>query len=199
MRLLRFRATHFQERKEGRYDPLSSSILPLPFSLLPLWPQSASPANEKGKIDLSGSSLRFGPIATTRTTCPPQSLGDRFPGYLSHVRGFVIQKGELYLSLMSDGGIMRFRPVREFEKKQNSAADSLDQVWGRVAATSPSVESILLIEARREMRQGTRRKSERDLPQRALPASNQLWQPFKASFAGSVIPVRPPGLQSRRR
>jgi heat shock protein HslJ len=67
----------------------------------------------RGGVELASSSIRFTEIATTRMACPPESLADRYLGYLEYVRSWVLSDGDLYLSLMADGGILRFRPGGE--------------------------------------------------------------------------------------
>jgi para-nitrobenzyl esterase len=57
--------------------------------------------------------LELGPIALTRAMCPPGSLHDRMVRQLPFVRSYVIQNGRLFLSLMADGGIYEFEPVRQ--------------------------------------------------------------------------------------
>ena len=56
--------------------------------------------------------LEFGPMAITRAMCPPGSLHDQIVKQLPHVRSYVMKDGHLYLSLMADGGIYEFEPVR---------------------------------------------------------------------------------------
>jgi para-nitrobenzyl esterase len=56
--------------------------------------------------------LEFGPLALTRAMCPPGSLHDRVVKQLPHVRSYVMKDGRLFLSLMADGGIYEFEPVR---------------------------------------------------------------------------------------
>jgi len=63
-----------------------------------------------GGVSIEESSLQFTPFAVTRMACPPDSMGDRYLRYLGDVRSWVIANGDLYLSLVADGGIMRFRP-----------------------------------------------------------------------------------------
>lgn len=67
----------------------------------------------RGAVKLDGSMIEFSDIATTRMACPPASLADRYLGYLEYVRSWVLADGDLYLSLMADGGILRFRPGGE--------------------------------------------------------------------------------------
>ena len=52
-------------------------------------------------------------MALTRAMCPPGSLHDRMVRQLPFVRSYVIQDGRLFLSLLADGGIYEFEPVRE--------------------------------------------------------------------------------------
>jgi para-nitrobenzyl esterase len=56
--------------------------------------------------------LEFGPMAITRAQCPPGSLHDQIVKQLQYVRSYVVKNGHLFLSLMADGGIYEFEPVR---------------------------------------------------------------------------------------
>lgn len=56
-------------------------------------------------------SLTFGPVAMTRASCPPPSMDVKIAGDLEYVRSFLLRDGQLYLSLMADGGIYAFAPV----------------------------------------------------------------------------------------
>ena len=58
------------------------------------------------------SQLVFGPMAMTRAMCPPGSLHDRIVKDLPYVRSYVIKEGHLFVSLMADGGIYEFEPVK---------------------------------------------------------------------------------------
>lgn len=55
--------------------------------------------------------LIFGPIALTRALCPPDSLHDRVVRDLPLLRSYVLQDGQLFLSLMVDGGVYKFEPI----------------------------------------------------------------------------------------
>ncbi|MDD2464439.1 MAG: META domain-containing protein [Desulfobulbus sp.] len=57
--------------------------------------------------------LKFGPIAMTRMRCPPPSLDERIARDLSVVRSYLLRDGKLYLSLMADGGIYEWQPIRK--------------------------------------------------------------------------------------
>ena len=68
----------------------------------------ASPAG-----DGSTGSFEFGPIAATRALCPPPHLDERLARDLGYVRGYRLMDGKLFLSLMADGGILEWRPLRD--------------------------------------------------------------------------------------
>jgi para-nitrobenzyl esterase len=53
--------------------------------------------------------LQFGPLALTRAACPGP-LYDRIVSQWTFVRSYVIERGNLFLSLMADGGIYQFEP-----------------------------------------------------------------------------------------
>lgn len=58
------------------------------------------------------SRLEFGPMAITRAQCPPGSLHDRIVKHLPYMVSYVIKDGHLFLSLIADGGIYEFEPLR---------------------------------------------------------------------------------------
>lgn len=60
----------------------------------------------------SSGSLQFGQVATTRALCAPPQLDVRVARDLGFVRSYLLKDGQLYLSLMADGGIYEWRPVR---------------------------------------------------------------------------------------
>jgi heat shock protein HslJ len=57
--------------------------------------------------------LEFGPLALTRTMCPPESLHDRIVQDLPFVRSYVLTDGHLALSLMSGGGTYELEAIPE--------------------------------------------------------------------------------------
>jgi heat shock protein HslJ len=65
----------------------------------------ATPAADGG----SGQ-ITFGPVAGTRALCPPPHLDERIVRDLGYVRGYLLRDGNLYLSLMADGGIYEWVP-----------------------------------------------------------------------------------------
>lgn len=62
--------------------------------------------------DPSSGSIEFGPVATTRALCPPPRLDERVARDLAYVRGYLLKDGRLYLTLMADGGIYEWQPVK---------------------------------------------------------------------------------------
>ena len=56
--------------------------------------------------------LQFGALALTRALCPPGSLHDRMVKDWEFVRSYILKDGHLFLSLMADGGIYEFEPIR---------------------------------------------------------------------------------------
>jgi para-nitrobenzyl esterase len=56
--------------------------------------------------------LQFGALALTRAMCPPGSLHDRIVKDWEFVRSYILKDGHLFLSLMADGGIYEFEPIR---------------------------------------------------------------------------------------
>jgi len=56
--------------------------------------------------------LQFGPLALTRAMCPPGSLHDHIVRQWPFVRSYTISGGNLFLSLMADGGSYEFEPIR---------------------------------------------------------------------------------------
>ena len=57
--------------------------------------------------------LEIGPLAATRAMCPPGSLHDRVVKDMEYVRSYVMKDGHLFLSLMADGGIYEFEPMKK--------------------------------------------------------------------------------------
>ena len=55
--------------------------------------------------------LVFGPVGLTRMMCPPGSLHDRVARDFEYVRTYVIEDGDLFLSLMADAGIYEYEPT----------------------------------------------------------------------------------------
>jgi para-nitrobenzyl esterase len=54
--------------------------------------------------------LEFGPMATTRAMCPPDSLYDLVVRDLPNVRSYLFRDGHLFLSLLANGGTYEFEP-----------------------------------------------------------------------------------------
>ena len=57
--------------------------------------------------------VEFGPLALTRAQCPAGSLHDQIVKQWGYIRSYMIKDGHLFLSLMADGGIYEFEPLRK--------------------------------------------------------------------------------------
>ena len=67
----------------------------------------------RGTWKSSGASqLQLGPLALTRAMCPPESLHDQIVKHWNFIRSYIIKNDHLFLSLMADGGIYEFEPVK---------------------------------------------------------------------------------------
>jgi heat shock protein HslJ len=60
--------------------------------------------------DGSSGRFEFGPLAATRALCPPPSRDERIAADAQWIRGYMLRDGNLYLSLMADGGIYAWEP-----------------------------------------------------------------------------------------
>lgn len=60
--------------------------------------------------DGNSGTLVFGPIATTRAACRDPALDARIARDLLFVRSYLVRDGNLYFSLMADGGIYEWAP-----------------------------------------------------------------------------------------
>lgn len=56
-------------------------------------------------------SLQFSALATTRAMCPPGSLEPAIARALPFVRSYLLQGGQLHLSLLADGGSLTWAPA----------------------------------------------------------------------------------------
>lgn len=63
--------------------------------------------------DGTSGTLQFGPIAATRAMCPPPHLDERVARDLAYARTYRYKDGNLYITLMADGGIYEWRPVSQ--------------------------------------------------------------------------------------
>lgn len=64
----------------------------------------------KHGVDATSGRFQFGPLATTRAFCPPPSMDESIAAQSRYIRGYLLKKGRLYLSLMADGGIYVWEP-----------------------------------------------------------------------------------------
>ena len=63
--------------------------------------------------------LTFGPIAATRALCPPPHVDERIARDMAYVRSYLFKDGKLFMSLMADGGIYEWSPVKVAVAAQN--------------------------------------------------------------------------------
>jgi len=61
--------------------------------------------------DPTNGRFEFGPLAATAAECGASSLHAELAAQLPYVRGYLIRDGNLYLSLMADGGILAWEPM----------------------------------------------------------------------------------------
>jgi heat shock protein HslJ len=55
--------------------------------------------------------VQFGPLALTRESCPAGSLHDQMTKQWGFIRSYIVKDGNLFLSLIADGGIYELEPV----------------------------------------------------------------------------------------
>ena len=58
----------------------------------------------------SQGQLEFGPIASTKALCPPESLSEKYLAQFQWVRSYTMKDGHLFLATMADGSIIEFEP-----------------------------------------------------------------------------------------
>ena len=63
--------------------------------------------------DGSSGRFEFGPLAMTRVFCPPPSMDSSIAAQAQYIRSYLLKDGRLYLSLMADGGIYAWEPLKE--------------------------------------------------------------------------------------
>ncbi len=74
------------------------------------------------KVESAGAEsgkLTFGPIAATRALCPPPHVDERVARDMAYVRSYLLKDGKLFMSLMADGGIYEWAPLKAAAAAQN--------------------------------------------------------------------------------
>lgn len=85
--------------------------------------------------------IAFGPVAGTRALCPPPHLDERIVRDLPYVRSYLLKDGNLYLSLMADGGIYEWHPRASAAPVLGDAAQPLaGRVLGQAVHTRDAEE-----------------------------------------------------------
>jgi heat shock protein HslJ len=62
--------------------------------------------------DARSGQLIFGALAGTRALCASGSLDQRLSRELPYVRSYLFQDGQLHMSLLADGGILHWAPMK---------------------------------------------------------------------------------------
>jgi heat shock protein HslJ len=82
-----------------------------------------------GAYTLEGSSLTFGPLATTMMACPPDTQDGVFLTDLAEVNSFVLEGDTLSLVMKLDTGIMTFARGAAPEEETAMADPLVDTTW----------------------------------------------------------------------
>jgi heat shock protein HslJ len=61
----------------------------------------------------SQGKLEFGPIASTKALCPPESISEKYLAELQRVRTYTIKDSHLFLATEADGSIVEFESLDE--------------------------------------------------------------------------------------
>jgi len=70
------------------------------------WQAQAGPEGTSGQFT-------FGPLASTQALCPPPSMDEQLRAQAPFVRSYLLENGQLFLSLMADGGIILWEPAAQ--------------------------------------------------------------------------------------
>jgi heat shock protein HslJ len=86
------------------------------------WSAEPSEDGQSGRFE-------FGPLSMTRALCPPPSLDEQIATQSEYIRSYLLRDGNLYLSLMADGGIYAWEPRSEetevpFETEPNAELEA---------------------------------------------------------------------------
>ncbi|MCB0346556.1 MAG: META domain-containing protein [Bdellovibrionales bacterium] len=97
--------------------------------------------------DGSSGQFSFGPLASTRAMCPPPRLDERFASDAKFVRGYLLKDGNLNLSLMADGGIYVWQPLKHPVTQQVENPKAAETSAVTTAATTGVTRGDAKIEA----------------------------------------------------
>jgi heat shock protein HslJ len=64
-----------------------------------------------GSVEVTGSQMKFGPVALTKMACPPGGKDMEFLGALARTTSYALDRDGLAL-VLPDGGSMRFRAAQ---------------------------------------------------------------------------------------
>jgi heat shock protein HslJ len=108
-----WRLVRFQGREDIALAPDDTAKYILSFSAPGRLSAQVGCQRGRGTWKASGrSELQFGPLALTRAQCPSTPLRARVIDDWRRVQSYVIRNGHLFLSLMGEGGVYEFEPLR---------------------------------------------------------------------------------------
>ena len=87
---------------------------------------------EPAQGDPASGAFAFGRLASTRALCPPPRMDEQIVSQAEYVRSYLLKDGNLYLSLMADGGIYLWEPLGEASASgevQDHALESALRTW----------------------------------------------------------------------
>lgn len=97
-----------------------------------------------GTYETEGSSLVFGPIATTKMLCGPDNFDNQFLSQLGYVRSYVFEGGNLFMATMADGSILEFTAGGDADAEADEgAAPALQETSYDCSHADGSVEETI--------------------------------------------------------
>jgi heat shock protein HslJ len=79
--------------------------------------------------DGTSGHFKFGPLAATRALCPPPSMDEQVAAHVQYIASYLLKDGNLYLSLMADGGIYAGSRSQRCRSKQRPTRTSKQPSW----------------------------------------------------------------------
>ena len=98
--------------------------------------------------DGSNGGFEFGPLAMTRALCPPPSMDEQIAAQSEYIRSYLLRDGNLYLSLMADGGIYAWQPDAEASEVPFETAPDPDLEAAILEASPDYTREIVGIDGR---------------------------------------------------
>ena len=153
----------------------------------------------KPSADRTNGSIQFGPIAATHAMCAPPHLGEKVARDMTHVRGYLLKEGRLYLSLMADSGIYEWAPLHTADASQNERANARENLTEGTTkdASKDTQRKVKLVRFAKGQSEATVR--DRIVGRQAIyytvraSAGQRLKVSLKGSHAANSFNVLPPG------